>query len=359
MAFPTSETHAIQITRTVGGLARHTDVLVVAGALTVGADEVRAAVRQWYGVEWSDRVTTLAVSRRRCRGLAFPWTLSRILAAAPARAPFYTRSLPLAARLLRYRFMHRRRVFFESHKKQGYLREDPVAGSRYADIRQAFEAAGDAKPLIQQVYRHADAVFFLHRHSLEAARREVPVDGEHLWYGLRSTPYLPEPSATSFVFSGDIHEHKLIAVLFDALDLVRSDVRIAVYGGDAAQIAAWQATIAGRPCAARVDFHPRLPHLDLQHALRRYRFGIATQEGVKVVDYIENGVTPVIPDIPSYREVLDERHAVFFAPDDPASLAHALDHATDHEFDSVAIRELCDRHSVERRAETILARLME
>lgn len=360
MAFPTSKTTTIQIARTVGALSRDTEVLFVVESLTAGLGEIRPAVRHWYGVEWSERVTTLAVSRRRCRGPAFPWTLRRILAAAPAGAPFYTRSLPLAARLLRYRFLHRRKVFFESHKKQGYLREDPVVDSPYASIRQAFEAAGDARPLIQRVYRRADAVFFLHRHSLEAARRDRSVRaGEQLWYGLRHGPPPPPPPATgaSFVFCGDIHPHKLIDLLLDALDLVLTDARITVYGGDTAQIAAWRAKVAGRPCAARIAFHPRLPHTELQQALRRHRFGIATQEGVKVVDYLENGVTPVIPDIPSYREVLDERHAVFFAPDDPASLAHALDHATDHAYDPAAIGALCDRYSTERRAEKIKARL--
>jgi hypothetical protein len=78
---------------------------------------------------------------------------------------------------------------------------------------------------------------------------------------------------------------------------------------------------------------------------------------MKVVDYLECGLTPIIPALPSYLEVLDARHAVFFRPDDADSLARALDAAGGRAADREAVRELCDRCSVDRRAATILGRL--
>lgn len=358
--YPTAQVHSIQITRTVGEIGKYTDVLLVVGSLSVEPEQLPAAVRDYYGVEFGPRVRVIAVPGRRLQGLSFPFALRELIAHAPEGAAFYTRSYSMARRLLRYRWMHKRKVFFESHKKMGYLKEDPVAGSPYAAIRSRFEERNEPLDLIQQVYTQADCVFFLHRHSLEAARRDLVLrDADELWYGFQGVPSVEDRTEDrdAFVYSGSLEEHKLFVLLMDALDRVHSDVRVSVYGGDSGQITDLRRRVAARACGKRLEFLGWQRPTDLQAQLLRYRYGIALQEGLKVVEYIENGVIPIVPDIPSYREVFDDRFVVFFRPDAPASLAEALTSPTLKTSDHSAVRQFCAAHSVEHRARTILARL--
>jgi glycosyltransferase involved in cell wall biosynthesis len=240
----------------------------------------------------------------------------------------------------------------------GYLREDPVEDSPYRRIRDRFERAALSPSRLRSVYARVDCLFFLHRHSMEVARREQPLrDSDHLWYGLRPGSGADAPDRRGFVHCGSLAEHKLIDLLLDALDRVRTPVTVSLFGGDRARIEALQRAVRDRPCAARLDFRGWRPHADLRRELPAFRYGIALQEGLKVVDYLEGGLTPIVPALPSYQEVLDTRHAVFFRPDDPDSLASGLDRAGERAADPTAVRELCERFSVERRAARILARL--
>jgi len=146
-------------------------------------------------------------------------------------------------------------------------------------------------------------------------------------------------------------------LLLDALDRVHTDVRVGLFGGEDSVIAELSRTASHRPCWPRLEFHGRLDHAALQDRLLSYRYGIALKEAMKVVDYMENGLTPIVPDIPSYREVMDERHAMFFRSDDPDSLAQCLDGAGGRIADLSATQELLARYSVDRRAAKVIAKL--
>ncbi len=356
--FPNRGAAWIQITRTLSALADHADVVLVVGSLTQKRSRLDQACIEYFGRPLAPRIKLVSV-RRWLRRLSFPLMIRRVLAQAPRHAALYTRSVYTAEKLIAYRSLHKRRVIFESHAGgEGFLREDAVANSRYAAIRDAFESDSRHHALLRHVYSNADTVFFLHQHCLDAVKRALPLnDADALWYGFRQDRKAFQPTGSSFVFCGLISEHKLIDLLLDAFDLVKSSARLAVYGGNEHQASRWREKMESRPCADRIAFHSALPYPALQERLRDYRFGLATQEGMKVVDYIENGVTPIVPDIPSYRDVFDERHVIFYRPDDPVDLARTLDAAAGHVYDPAAIRELCERYSLERRAEKILARL--
>jgi len=358
MPYPTDQTHSIQITRTVAALGQHIDVLFVVGALTVPREDLQGAIRRQYGVELGPRVRIAVMPRRRLRTLTFPFALKALLRDAPTGTHFYTRSVPVAAKLVRFRWLHRKRVFLETHKKAGYVKEDPVPGSRYSAIRERFEKTNERLSFIRRLYSRVDCLFFLHRHSMDIARREVALrDSEHLWYGCRAERPVLEPRGGGFVHCGSIAEHKLFDLLLDALDRSESQVRVSVYGGDPSRIAELRHAVRGRPCSERLDFRGWFTHADLQRQLSGFQYGIALQEGLKVVDYLENGLLPIVPDLPSYRDVLDDRHAFFFRADDPESLARCLDRAGERRPDPVAIDELLTAYSVDRRAEKILAHL--
>jgi hypothetical protein len=81
------------------------------------------------------------------------------------------------------------------------------------------------------------------------------------------------------------------------------------------------------------------------------------QEGMKVVDYLESGLTPIVPDTPAYRDVFDDRHVIYYPPDGPQQLAEVLDSCESRVRDQSVLRDFCAAHSIERRAQTILTRL--
>jgi glycosyltransferase involved in cell wall biosynthesis len=356
--YPTAEVHSIQITRTVGALGEHADVLLVAGSLTVEPEQLPKAVRDHYNVEFGPGVRVITVPGTRLQGLSFPFALRGIMARAPEGAAFYTRSYLMARRLLRYRWMHKRTVLFESHKKMGYYNKEPLEGSPYAEARRRFTEKNEPIARIRRVYQEADCVFFLHKHSMTLAQRDVTLrDAEYLWYGLRCSPGDAPATGRGFVYAGSLSEDKLVDCLLDALDRVQTDVCVHVYGGVREQIADVRRRVATRPCGERLHFHGWRRPADLSRELPQYRFGVAMQEGMKVVDYLESGLTPIVSDTPAYRDVFDTRHACFFRPDSPDELAKALDHAVNHAVQPAALRQLCKRYSLERRAQAILARL--
>lgn len=358
MEYPTPQVHSIQVTRIVGEIGKHTDVLLVVGSLAVEPEEIHAAVHEYYGVEFGPRVRVIAIPRTRFKALAFPFTLRELMVQAPEEAVFYTRATLMARRLLRYRWMHKRRVFFEAHLKAGYLNKEPLEGSPYADVRRQFAKRNEPIRTIRGVYAKADCVFFLHKHSLETARRELAIpNAEHLWYGLQCSTEAPATDGRGIVYVGSLSEDKLTDLLLDALDLVETDVRVTLYGGDSKQIAELKHRAAARPCAERLDFRGWWKPKDLPGELRGYRFGLAMQEGMKVVDYLESGLTPIVPDTRAYRDVFDERHVIYYPPDAPQQLAAALDGCDSRVRDPSAIREFCAAHSIERRAQTIMTHL--
>ena len=356
--YPTAKVHSIQITRIVGEIGKHTDVLLVVGSLSAEPEQLPAVVSDYYGVEFGPRVRVIAIPRTRLQGFSFPFALRELMGHAPEGAVFYTRSYLMARRLLRYRWIHKRRVFFESHKKMGYWNKEPLEGSPYADVRRRFAERNEPIELIRGVYTKADCVFFLHKHSLELARREVALrDAEHLWYGLQCGPEDRAMDRRGIVYAGSLTEDKLTDLLLDALDRVETDVRVSLYGGDSKQIAELERRAAARPCAERLDFRGWRRPKDLPGELHRYRFGLAMQEGMKVVDYLESGLTPIVPDTPAYRDVFEERHVIYYPPDGPQQLAKVLDSCESRVRDPSVLRDFCAAHSIERRAQTILTRL--
>lgn len=353
MPFPTDQTHSIQIARTVAALADHADVTLIVGRLTVDPATLAEAVTREYGVSFGPGIRVV-VAPGRLHGLWFRFTVGRLLAELPPNAIWYTRTLAIARRLLRTRRLHRRPIYLETHLA-GYHREDPVPGSRYRAIRERFERDNEAGPTIERVFAGVDGVFFLHRHALEIVRaKQRLVSAQHLWYGWRS-PSLGEQPRQGLVFCGSIAEHKLFGLLLDALDRVHGSIGVTVYGGEPDLIEANRRRLEGRPAAARIRFEARVPPASLGPVLARFRNGIALQEGLKVIDYLEHGVMPIVPDLPSYRNEFDDRHVVFYAPDDPDSLARAMEQADRHQLDWSAIEALAARYSTARRAERIIA----
>jgi len=81
-------------------------------------------------------------------------------------------------------------------------------------------------------------------------------------------------------------------------------------------------------------------------------------EGMKVIDYIENGVVPIIPEIPSFTEIFDRSEVVFFSPDSVGELLNAIYTCTTRDYDNSALKRVMETFSLNHRAQKIIKHLL-
>lgn len=355
MTYPSFAAHAIQISRTVSALGRLARVRLIVKKMARSVGDAE----KMYDLELRDQVEFIEF-RARFGILGVAWMVWRMCRDNPGPFVFYTRSYEFAKHLIRLRPWHRRQVFFESHKKLGYHKEDFVEASEFSGERGAQEADNEPIELIQRVYKQSDCVFFLHEHSREIAAAELGLRRTVWnWYGIDMTKPLPERVAKfDFIYCGSVSKGKLVSLLLDAAALMRKPFSFHIFGRCDEATRTWlNGEIAARNLGASLSYEGMLPFSELQDRLPDYRFGIATMQGIKVVDYMENGLTLVIPRIVSHEEVFGDDEVCYYIPDDATDLARAMSEclASDRRRVSTELRE---RFSLANRAQRIAEQLV-
>lgn len=359
MEYPNQKAHSIQITRTAVALSRLTNVYLVVSRLSCETPALAEEVRQRYGVDLGEGVRVIPTGHRHVRGPVFVAFLLKLLRLVPEDFAFYTRSYRVARRLLRYRWFHRKKILFESHKKAGYLKEDPVEGSPYASIRADFEATNEDRGLIEAVYRGADCVFFLHKHSMELVRSQIPLrDADFLWYGLGAFNRAPSAERPEeFMYCGGLAPNKLVGLVLEALRLTTRVKRLDIFGGTPNQLQELETAIRSAGLEGKVRLMGYRPFAQLREEMGKYRYGLATLEGIKVADYVEAGCVPIIPRIPSYTDVFLENDVRFFQADRADDLARVLDDSATFGPSNDGLKRVSDAYSLGKRVDKIVARL--
>lgn len=358
--FPSKQAHAVQITRTVTALAKEIPVILVVRKLNGTLDEVKRAIAIDYGCECPANLTIVAYHKLGFTLLGFPLLLKRIQALVNTRDfVYYTRSYDLARHLLRYRGLHKKRVFFESHKMDGMHKEDPVPNSPYAHLRSAKEQSNQDLSLIKYVYEGVDVLFFIHPHSEAKAKAICNLQKtQSLWRALKQVNFPPFAERTDrFVYCGNISETRLFDLLIDAIEGLGDGCRVDVYGGNREDIEARKKQLAERDMLANFDFKGHVANSALQGYFKNYRFGIALLEGIKIVDYVENGLIPIVPRVPSYQDIFTDSTAVFFEPDSAAGLREVLASCQTRELDNAVMTELAKEYSLPAFAGKIIQHL--
>ncbi len=360
ITYPSKQAHSIQITRTVIALAQKIPVILVVRKLVGTLAEVKRLIETEYGLEVPANLTIVAFHKFNFTLLGFPLLLMRLRAmVTTGDFVYYSRSYDLARHLLRYRWLHKRRVFFESHKMDGIHKEDPVPNSPYAHLRIAKERSNQEQSLIRYVYENVDVLFFIHPHSEKKARELVKVPlTQSVWRALkqeRFPPFSERPS--NYVYCGNVSQTRLFDLLIDAAEGLGDGFRVDVYGGSREDIEGRKRELARRNMAANFDFKGHVPNSDIRRYFKNYRFGIALLEGIKIVDYVENGLIPILPRLPSYQDIFDESNAVFFEPDSADSLRQVLRSCAGMEFDNSVMAGIAKKYSLSAFANKILRHL--
>lgn len=353
MTYPSVAAHAIQISRTVSALARLAKVYLIVKRMggSVADAEKMYDLRLGGGLK-------IVTCRSRFGLLGMAWLVWKSCRRAPGPGVFYTRSYGFAKDLIRLRPLHGRQVFFESHKKMGFYKEDFVSGSEFNKERGTQEADNEPIELIKKVYMESDCVFFLHDHSRKIAAEDLGLRRTVWnWYGIDVEKPLPNREAKyDFIYCGSVSKGKLVSLLLDAAAKMEGTFTFHIFGRCTDETRRWlEAEIVTRGLGACLSYEGILPFSELQQRLADYRFGVATMEGIKVIDYIENGLTLVIPRNASYEEVFGDDDVCYYEADNASDLARAMSACTDSRGRRQRVsEEIRQQFSLKNRAERIV-----
>ncbi len=323
MELPSKSAHSIQILKTCAALS-HLGLKVVLvverGILTP------KQVQELYGVMPSKDGFSVVESRRTTASLLrlcgvflphIPWN-------RPPATILYTRSQRWARLAIRTRPLHRLPVVFETHRKAGIFKNDPETGR---------EEPLERRKRVEWIFRRADGVVCAagatHRGLLAQGVRSL-----HLWYGWTHTGFWSRGPLFSLAYAGT----KDLDLVLDAFGRI-PQVKLTVYGvpGEMAD------RLSPPP---NVELEGFLPHAALLERLGGHGGFIATNEGIKLADYLSFGGLVFAPDLPSVREVLKDG-AFYFRFGDAASLAMSIQGA----LASPRLCQLASRRLVKRGAE--------
>ena len=143
----------------------------------------------------------------------------------------------------------------------------------------------------------------------------------------------------------------MIELLLDGLAVSETNITIDMIGGTRDDVAKISNAAEVRGVRRNLRFLERVTHRELPSILGRYTYGLTLMEGLKVADYVECGLIPVIPKIPMYTEIFNNNTAIFFEPDNPQSLNEALktiQKPSEKTFDKETI---LDKYSIENTAQ--------
>lgn len=321
--YPNFKAHSVQITKMLFSLSQHTNVIFICNALTVEKSKLHEEILNQYGIDLA-RVEFRAIPKNKLVGVSFFFTLKKIVNSIGNNFVFYTRSYNLAKRLSRSKFIHNKLVILESHKKSGYYKEDIVINSSYEKQRGDFEKSNKDVSVLKKIYKSVDGIVFTSNDSRKIAEKDLGLrHTAYTWYPLIQHSCTVQPDKT-IIYSGSLGKNKLIELLLDALANTQTDVVIDLIGGSSSDVERVMKEADERGVLNNLRFLERIPSRELPRLLCQYTFGLSLMEGLKVTDYIECGLTPVIPKIPMYMEIFNSENAIFFEPDSPASLSEKL-----------------------------------
>lgn len=163
------------------------------------------------------------------------------------------------------------------------------------------------------------------------------------------------------MYIGRLDGWKGVDTLLEASELLVGDATVAIIGGEAAQIEKLSRRHPG------VRFLGFRPYTELRDNMAAADVLVLPNTGkndvsvkftspLKLFAYMASGIPMVASDLPSVREVVDERSAFFFSPDDPVALAAGIRCALEKGRAQAAdARTRVEEYTWKRRAERILA----
>jgi glycosyltransferase involved in cell wall biosynthesis len=138
------------------------------------------------------------------------------------------------------------------------------------------------------------------------------------------------------LYVGRLDGWKGTDTLFEAARLLPSDIQIVAIGGEERQVEALKDRYPGvlflgfRPYRELANNQAAADMLVLPNT-GKDETSVRFTSPLKLFSYMAAGKPILASDLPSLREILSEKNAEFFVPDDPRSLAQAMENLFDNE----------------------------
>ena len=347
---PTEKAHGAQIVKTCEALVRE------GAAVELVVPKPRNPLREdpfsYYGSKQVFRITYLPVIDSVALGRFGFWLESLSFALAViahmllSRADVYYSRDELPLWLVSF---FKRNIVWESHtgRYNLFARRLLKAPRKAVVISQGLknyykERGATARMLV--AHDGVDLSAFEHPQPQEAARARLglPLDKKIALY------------------AGRLDGWKGVETLCEAAGLLPENVRVAVIGGEDAQVAMFKKKypnllfLGARPYRELADNQAAADVLVLPNT-GKDEISARFTSPLKLFSYLTAGKPIVASDLPSLREVIDEESAFFFIPDSPPSLAAAIKKAVNEPGDKPArARSLAARYSWDARARSIV-----
>jgi glycosyltransferase involved in cell wall biosynthesis len=180
-------------------------------------------------------------------------------------------------------------------------------------------------------------------------------------------PHRGFSSPARIVYVGSLYDDRGCDLLIEMLGRVDGAV-LTVVGGPADRLPALRALAEARGVTRRVSLRPPVPHADVPGILvgadilalpmRPGPVGDVFASPMKLFEYMAAGRPIVAADLPTLREIVDDRHVFFFRPGSATALAQKVeevlaDPAEARRRAACALELLETRHTYEERGRRI------
>jgi len=207
---------------------------------------------------------------------------------------------------------------------------------------------------LQKLYCNVDGIIFTSNESRKIVEKDLNINNTaFIWHPL--VPHsTPQTRDQTIIYSGSLAPDKLIELLLDGLAVSETNITIDMIGGTADDVAKISNAAEVRGVRHNLRFLDRVAHRELPSILGRYTYGLSLMEGLKVADYVECGLIPVIPKISMYTEIFKNNTAIFFEPDNQLSLNEKLKAIQKTSKKHLDVNTILDNYSIINTVESIL-----
>lgn len=224
-------------------------------------------------------------------------------------------------------------VFFETHD----FYADPAQRADYQPRWQRLTK------LERRYLPRLTGLLCLQQAQMGLYRRAIPGLSCHLLRtGAPSLSADTKAERQHIVYVGSLDKHKGLGTVVTSLTKWPKDYHLTILGGKSdAETAPLRALAAKLGVADRVIFTGWLKREALHNMLKQAKLGLLPLEDtffnryctspLKLFDFFAAGVPVIASDLPTSRELIDDKTGWFFAPEDPDSLAKAINLALSDE----------------------------
>ena len=171
------------------------------------------------------------------------------------------------------------------------------------------------------------------------------------------------------LYTGHLYGWKGVDTLAQAATFLPEGVRVVFVGGTAEDLASFQERydkvpnieMVGHVSHALIPLWLRAADILVLPNTAREEISAQYTSPMKLFEYLASGRPIIASDIPSIRAVVSDAQVLFVSPDNPAELAESVKRVWSDsdaaQYRVAAAQELAQKHSWERRAARILARI--